>query len=132
MGWGAYIVDPSFAFFRERSSSEREDRVVELEVVREETEEIDEPGKSAMFDCAKKGGLQFSDSLEIDRAPLLPQRLNIIKEIDISSVQHDLILAEWSERCDALQVGEDRRLLDMYKVVEHHQGDTICVDQQGR
>lgn len=37
-----YIVDPSLAFLRQWASPEREDRVVELEIMRKEAEEIDE------------------------------------------------------------------------------------------
>jgi hypothetical protein len=38
-----YIVNPSFALFRQLSGSQRQHRVVKLEVVREEAEEIDQP-----------------------------------------------------------------------------------------
>lgn len=37
------IIDPAFAFFRQLSRSERENRIIELKVMREVSEEIDQP-----------------------------------------------------------------------------------------
>jgi hypothetical protein len=44
-----YVINPSFAFFRQWAGSQREDRVVELEIMREESEEIDEPVRQLLF-----------------------------------------------------------------------------------
>jgi hypothetical protein len=40
-----HIIDPAFTFFRQWTSSEREDRVVELEIMREEPEEINQTSR---------------------------------------------------------------------------------------
>lgn len=66
--------------------------------MREEPEEIDEPicKRSVLVVEGKRMmSSQFADSLEIDRAPFLSQCLDIIEEVNVAAVQHDLLLAHW-------------------------------------
>jgi hypothetical protein len=63
-----HVVDPTFAFLGQWSSPQRENRIIELKVMREESEEVDQSAHQYYAVLYGKD-VQLSNSLKIDGTP---------------------------------------------------------------